>query len=128
MLEFRTHITRADVQAEPQTLFVFGDNLISLGKGGQAKEMRGEPNAIGIPTKNWPRMVPEAFFTDDDLGRWRNATAPGWRVLQKHLVNGGKVVWPAAGIGTGMARLEENAPLIAAEIERELGRLEHISG
>jgi len=45
------HITRQMLRAEPGTLWVFGDNLQRKGLGGQAKEMRGEPNAIGIPTK-----------------------------------------------------------------------------
>jgi hypothetical protein len=43
---------------------VFGDNGRRIGFGGQAKEMRGEPNAIGVAT-NWePSNRPNAFFSD----------------------------------------------------------------
>jgi hypothetical protein len=45
------HITREMVRADPSTVFVFGDNMARNGLAGQAKEMRGEPNAIGVPTK-----------------------------------------------------------------------------
>lgn len=43
MIEYRDHITRAMLRAEPEKLFVFGDNFVRTGFGGQAKEMRGEP-------------------------------------------------------------------------------------
>lgn len=60
------YITRQMMRAEPTTLFVFGDNLAQVGYGGQAKEMRGEPNAVGIPTKRKPsRTAPDEFFTDN---------------------------------------------------------------
>lgn len=35
------NITRQFVRDNPQYLFLFGDNLIGKGFGGQAKEMRG---------------------------------------------------------------------------------------
>lgn len=43
--------TRADLQAHPARLYVFGDNFQQRGLGGQTKECRGEPNAIGILTQ-----------------------------------------------------------------------------
>ncbi len=43
--------TRAYIRAHPDWLFVFGDNMMRRGFGGQAAEARGEPNAIGIATK-----------------------------------------------------------------------------
>jgi hypothetical protein len=69
MIEFAEFITRASCRANPDKTFLFGDNAIHAGFGGQAaKEMRGEPNAIGIPTKFYPNMRDDSFFTDKDFG------------------------------------------------------------
>lgn len=57
-------IKREKVRANPDVLYLFGDNDIRKGFGGQAKEMRGEPNAMGISTKKLPSNKPEAFKTD----------------------------------------------------------------
>lgn len=133
MLEFRTHITRAMLRVEPDALFVFGDNMMRAGYGGQAKEMRGEPNAVGIPTKRRPNWDPDAFFTDDDFGLWYAEAWPDFKRLRDQASpfgrkgDGQKIVWPAAGIGSGRARLEENAPRIYLEIVSELSLLERIS-
>lgn len=115
MLEYREHITRAMLQAEPNTLFVFGDNLERRGYGGQAKEMRGEPNAVGIPTKRAPSMQEWAFLQDVDLSTWSRASAGDFNTIRDHL---GPIVWPAAGIGTGLAQLQTRAPLIWERIEK----------
>jgi hypothetical protein len=45
---------RADIRAYPGVLVTFGDNLERLGLAGQAGAARGEPNAVGIPTKHGP--------------------------------------------------------------------------
>ena len=37
------------------------------GYGGQAREMRGEPNSIGIPTKWAPDSNKSSYFCDGDL-------------------------------------------------------------
>ena len=57
-------ITRADLQANPKRLYLFGDNVMRAGLGGQAKEMRGEPNAVGVATKKAPHRGHLAYFTD----------------------------------------------------------------
>jgi len=61
------YITRAMVRAKPRTMFVFGDNMARSGFGGRAKEMRGEPNAVGIPTKWRPAKDEAAYFKDADF-------------------------------------------------------------
>lgn len=57
-------ITREMVQANRHKIFLFGDNLLRRGLGGQAREMRGERNAVGIPVKNRPSMTEGSFFSD----------------------------------------------------------------
>lgn len=71
MIEYRKFITRQMLRDEPEKLFVFGDNFGRVGFGGQAKEMRGEPNAVGVLTKRFPSMVHAAFLTDDDYDNWQ---------------------------------------------------------
>ena len=61
-ITFQERITRADLRANPDTLYVFGDNMRRRGMGGQAAEMRGEPNAVGIPTKWRPSRTEWDFF------------------------------------------------------------------
>ena len=122
MIEYRDWITRAMLRAEPYTLFVFGDNMERRGLGGQAEQMRGEPNAVGLPTKWSPDMRPSAFFTDVDMPRWLREATPEFVRLFAHP---GRVVWPRAGVGTGYSRLQENAPAIREVLEAirfELGR------
>ena len=47
-------ITRSFVREHRDHIFLFGDNLARSGFGGQAAQMRAEPNAIGLPTKKLP--------------------------------------------------------------------------
>lgn len=44
-------------------VFIFGDNTLGFGKGGQAI-IRDEPNALGVPTKRKPSMTEDAFFAE----------------------------------------------------------------
>ena len=99
---------RRDAQINPEILFVFGDNLIEKGLGGQAKEMRGESNAVGIPTL----VKPYEFFSNNDLTRVAKIYAQKFNMLAQHIKKQGTVVWPANGIGTNRARLQEMAPAI----------------
>lgn len=103
---------RSSLKANPQHLFVFGDNYVKRGLGGQAKECRGEPNAVGIPTKWAPAMKESAFFKDTDFDRVKGQIDEGYDRLEEHLRKGGMIIWPADGIGTYLARLEEKAPSI----------------
>jgi hypothetical protein len=116
-IEKRDRITRQMLRDEPKTLFVFGDNLQRTGLGGQAKEMRGEPNAFGIPTKHRPSMDEKSFFRDSDFEIVAPLIVDRFLELHSHLACRGKVVWPAAGIGTGLADLKNKAPRIWTLIE-----------
>lgn len=78
--------------------------------GGQAKSMRGEPNAIGLPTKRNPGV----YLKDDDLPEVIQDSAAARMKLIDHVRQGGTVVWPLNGIGTGLSRLDERAPTIFA--------------
>lgn len=108
--------TRREIQNNPQWLYVFGDNLQGHGYGGQAKEARDEPNAVGIPTKRAPHMGPNAYLSDDDYKQWIGVTRLLFARLEAHLARGGTVIWPLHGIGTGLAKLNQKAPRIAKHL------------
>ena len=56
-------IARADLKQNQDRIYLFGDNVERVGHGGQAKEMRGEPNAIGIATKLKPEYAAATAFS-----------------------------------------------------------------
>lgn len=127
LLRYEKFITREMMQAEPDTLFVFGDNLEKTGYGGQAAEMRGEPNAVGVPTKHKPSMALPAFFTDYDFALVAPILGTVFSGLVAHVCEGKRVVWPADGIGTGMAQLRDRAPKIWELIEWNRAFLEKLA-
>jgi hypothetical protein len=106
MKRYQTRITREDLRKNPDIIYLFGDNLKEIGYGGQAKEMRGEPNAIGIPTKKLPTMDNDAFFTDDELELNKRYISEAFEKIP----SGKVVVIPSAGLGTGLAQLDIRAP------------------
>jgi hypothetical protein len=108
---------RAVIRANPEWLFAYGDNLAGRGFGGQAKEARGEPNAVGIVTKRAPSMVDSAFLGDGDLRAVRYLWRQAFDRLNAHLFAGGVVVWPASGVGTGRAELKTRAPELWRELQ-----------
>jgi hypothetical protein len=118
-LLFMDRITRRYVQEYKDWLFVFGDNLAGRGLGGLAKECRGEPNAIGVPTKRAPSKAPEAFFnnTDADYDAWVKAARPAWDRIEAAVLEGKTVVFPKGGLGTGLAELPKRSRRIHLAIE-----------
>lgn len=118
MVEYRKFITRNMLINERKKLFIFGDNIARTGFEGQAKEMRGEPNAVGIATKRYPSVSPGSFFTDNDLEAWKKYSEKSIIMLKMHNNTNGIIVWPEAGIGTGQANLKLLAPLIWNEIQK----------
>ena len=93
------------LRASPEKIFVFGDNMKRYGKRGQAV-IRSEPNAFGIATKRYPSMDNWAFFSDkDDEFDCVIDDLRGLYILSKRHT----IVFPAAGIGTGLAQMEKRS-------------------
>jgi len=121
-----SYITRDYIRQNPDKLFLFGDNLQRRGLGGQAREMRGEPNTIGIPTKKRPARTAESYFTDDEFADNKAAIDQAFReVYQKLSESDGQTVLviPSAGLGTGRAELQQRAPRTFAYLEMKLAEL-----
>lgn len=106
-LIYQHRIYRADLRANPDVLYVFGDNELRVGHGGQAGEMRGEPNAVGIATLR----APGAYWTERDAARQCAVLDTDFVPVVKALAAGRIVVWPLDGIGTGLADLERQSPI-----------------
>jgi hypothetical protein len=126
-LRFQRMITREDIQANPDTLYVFGDNLARYGKGGQAAEMRGEPNAVGVVTKKLPKRTPDAYMSDDDLEENVAAMRKDLERVWEALRAGKVVVFPMAGIGTDRAELKDRAPKTNAALQKMLKETRRIA-
>ncbi len=103
-------IMRKDLTNNPDVYFLFGDNTVRKGLGGQAKEMRGEPNAIGIATKRTPTSGSNAFFSDMELEHNCRIIAQDFRKAFAMRSQGHMIVIPADGLGTGLSELPQRAP------------------
>lgn len=113
---YQKWITRQDLRDNPKKIYIFGDNTRRVGMGGQAKEMRGEPNALGVATK-WVGDNAAASFFSDTEGCMDVVTTDMAKVYAL-LIEGVTVVVPEDGIGTGLSRLPELAPKLDAAIKQ----------
>lgn len=127
MLIFTQHrIYRSDLESNRNILYIFGDNLERLGCGGQAGEMRDEPNAIGIATK---RGIGHVYNNEDYFLDAQDDVIP---ILTKEFdklheaMRSGKydaLCIPSDGIGTGLSRMPEFAPKALEWIEEQFRNL-----
>lgn len=116
-------IKRSDLLSNPDTLYLFGDNVLRHGLGGQAKEMRYERNAVGVPTKWSPRSEDYAFFSDKDYKAHVDRVDRALEPVFRHVKAGRYLVIPADGLGTGLSELPTRAPRLHAYINSRLNRL-----
>ena len=108
-LIFLSWITRDMVHAAPEARFVFGDNVLRVGLGGQAGSMRGEPNAIGVATKRAPGMSDADFFSDDNAADLAVIDGDIDKIAAA-LADGRTIYVPRDGLGTGLSELPTRAP------------------
>ena len=122
---FQKIIKREDLRRNPDVLYVFGDNLVRVGMGGQAGEMRHERNAVGVATK----ASPSAYFREDTASTiaQKRAIDEDMKPLFVKVNQGGIVVWPSDGIGTGLSDLPNKAPSTFDHIENKLTALLRIA-
>ena len=113
----------------PDRLFVFGDNLVGVGNAGQAL-IRTCENAFGIPTKRFPAMTPDSFFSDQDDEF--EAVDTRLNRLLEHALSGRTVVFPRDGLGTGLAQLPARSPRLfrhlCVRLNRDYGLVMSSSG
>lgn len=123
-LLYQKMIYRSDLKANPKIYYVFGDNKMRVGYGGQAREMRGELNAIGVITKKDPSLyLNDAIdyeWYDEYLHSDDGDLAKIWKLLSNNEI----VVFPALGIGTGLANMEFKAPRCWNQLQKYLKAIE----
>ena len=117
-------IERSDLQRNAgKAVYLFGDNTLRKGMGGQAGAMRGEPNAIGVATKLTPTSGTNAYFSDNDLRYNVSVMAKDLRPAFSARESGLVVVIPEDGLGTGLSELPERAPKTNEVLEHLLDLL-----
>lgn len=116
---YKKNITRLYVRQNIDWIFLFGDNMLRQGMGGQAAQMRGEPNAVGIITKRFPSMRPDSFLYEKDYEEARTWVDRDFAGIP----DGVTVIIPYYGIGTGLARLKMTCPKLLEYIEKRIENL-----
>ena len=120
MIYFQHRIHRRDLTRNCNMFYVFGDNDLRAGYGGQAREMRGEPNAIGIRTKRAPYNIPRSFYLDEDFHENSHKIRADFAIVKEAMSRGHDVMFPADGIGTGRAQLSSKYLMFIADCMREI--------
>lgn len=115
MFRFEDMITVAMCENNPNSIFVFGDNLIQKGKKGQAI-IRDCSNAFGVPTKRLPSISIGSFFSDKE--EEINIVKEKLIFLWNEHLSGKEIILPANMIGSGLANLKEKSPYIHSLVER----------
>lgn len=109
-------IIRTEVRKNKDIVYVYSDNIEGLGYGNQARELRGEPNAIGIPTK-WRTTTKERdYFHDNQFEIVKPHIDMAFDKID-NMIHQGKDIIFLRNIGRGMARLPEKAPKTLEYIE-----------
>ncbi len=114
-------------KANPNKLWLFGDNLIGIGSGGQAV-IRNESNVFGIPTKVFPLKGDFVFLHDREPLYMRYMTQYYDNIFAELVEHAAtheyeEIVFPAAGLGTGLSKMDLYAPQLLGYIDTEVSRL-----
>lgn len=108
---FKGFWTVKDTLKHDDSLFIFGDNDLHFGQGGQAI-IRYRVNSIGIPTKKAPDNNIKSFYTDAEYSENCKKIDCAIQYIKMLLQSGlySNVMYPENGIGTGLAQLDKKAP------------------
>jgi len=115
-IRFQKWITRQDLKNNPNVYYVFGDNEKRCGLGGQAKEMRGEPNAIGVCTKKAPGMNENDFYNEGTGIEYPDMAIGDMDKIIDLVLEGKTVVMPSDGLGTGLSQLPYRHPSLYSHL------------
>lgn len=107
--------------------FIFlGTTTKKKGFGGQAMEMRNEPNSVGIRTKRAPGRAEGDFWTDRAFESNCQKIEEDLVRVKAHLRRGGIVVIPSDGIGTNRAEMEQRCPRTFYVLQQSLASLVNV--
>lgn len=116
----------ADCKKNSDKLFIFGDNVMGNGKGGQAV-IRDESNSYGLPTKSRPSMKEGSFFRSRKeafliIGRAVSR-------IQEIIINDiyyssyHTLVFSANGYGNARAKLDKMYPGVYKWLHRNIANM-----
>ena len=122
--------TRESVAAQPDKIFLFGDNFADAKTGyvpsATQAVIRGLPNAIGISTKFNRRTNTDSFMDDSTYEEFKEHVDKQIETAIELAEETGKtIIVPENGIGTGKAQLEKRAPKSFAYLKQELDKLKN---
>ena len=120
-VELQKHFSVEDCNNNPDKIYVFGDNLIHKGKGGQAI-IRDCRNTYGIPTKRLPSMDEDSFFNDDFDEYEAVKSAIEKLIILKHSRKDTTFVFPEDGLGTGLAQMNIKSPKLFKYMNEQLNK------
>jgi len=98
-----------DVIKSPNKIFIYGDNDLRTGLGGQAI-IRNESNTLGIRTKKKPTHEKDAYYTDDEFEENKKKINQDIKKISDELLFGTTIIFSEGGYGTDRAKLKEKAP------------------
>lgn len=106
---FKGYWSVSDCDNMPKALFVFGDNDIKKGCGGQAI-IRYCDNAFGIPTKKYPNHRISSYYADVDYDDNIKKIIFAIENLIKKTADYDLIMFPENGFGTGLSKMQLYAP------------------
>ena len=98
-----------DIIKSPNKIFIYGDNDLRTGLGGQAI-IRNESNTLGIRTKKKPTHEKDAYYTDKEFEDNKKKIIQDIKKISDELLFGTTIVFSEGGYGTDRAKLKEKAP------------------
>lgn len=110
-----------DCNNNPNKIYIFGDNLYGIGKGGQAV-IRDCHNAYGIPTKRLPSMDLDSFFNDEFDEYEAVKFAIEKLAVMKYSRKKVTFVFPTDGLGTGLAQMKIKSPKLFKYMNEQLNK------
>jgi hypothetical protein len=119
-------LCRSEIRRCRDTIFLFEDTQFHPVMAGQAREARGEVNAVAIPVKRCPGRLEESFWSDQELPANRCAIDAALEVVEAVVRMGRQVVVPR-DFGAG-GELRRRAPLTAAYLNQRLEELRTLAG
>ena len=115
---FEKVYTIQKAKENPNTIYVFEDNLAGWGKNGQSI-IRGMSNAYGIQT----RKSPYDCFSDEEFEKVKCLIDLRIKGIEDMLKSGRVVVFPEDGIGTGKDDIQWKAPKVFRYLNNKLIKL-----
>jgi len=106
---FEGYWSENDCDNSPRTLFIFGDNDIKTGRGGQAV-IRFCKNSFGIPTKKYPNYRISSYYMDSDYDNNIIKIKYAIENLIKKSEDYDVIMFPKNGLGTGLSKMQIYAP------------------